>query len=330
MLKRISVLFLIIALVTIGSVAVAEPTPNAATDVGTIEKLIDALSSPDRVTWEQAIDQLTQIGLMAVPQLSQAARKKGEGLARWNAVNSLARIKAPESKPLLIELLRDEDSSIRGAACWGLSQIGGQDVSDVLLEFLRTSLEQKNWSDVQRATEAQRELPDKRAVPLLITCLDVIDKSIADHSFSQHAAESPPNYSFSHYAADALGKIGDPSASEALAKQLDLSVEYSASKDPWFLAAIAKTKGDKAVPYLVHYLVALVEKMRGQEIPEGTIGREARQTLHNISVYYSTLSALEAITKRKSGRKSDGATREETAENWSAWLKEWEKNQAKQ
>ena len=162
----------------------------------------------------------------------------------------------------------------------------------------------KKRSDIIRATEAQRELPDKRALPLLLKCLE-----------QQHDPYG--------YVAEALGKLGDPSASERLARQLRVNVGYVHSRDYLYLNAIKVTKGRKAAPLLVEYLRKLVVKMKGQDIqtlhkpPFGLRGSKNRQMATDRGNYRRTVSAMEAV----SGKKSVGGTREEVAEFWSKWLR---------
>ena len=125
-----------------------------------------------------------------------ASDKPQNDYARWQETLELARRKDPSTKPLLIQRLKDDYQLVRGAAAWGLSQIGGKDAQDALLDYLRASLKSKNGPDLERATEAERELPDKRAVDLLIKCL-------------QTELDGGLSPSIKSYAAEALGKIGD-------------------------------------------------------------------------------------------------------------------------
>ncbi len=252
--------------------------------------------------------QLRRLKKLSLLELSHIVTNRAQHKSvRWHATLELARRKEPASKPVLITSLKDDYHSVRGAAAWGLCQIGGRDAQDALLAFLRASLASRNWGDLTRATEAQKELPDKRALDLLMECLKV-------------AREKGHNYHFRYYAAEALGKIGDPKASLRLAQQLDLSIDYSMSRDYLYLDAIRKTKGRKATPVLIGYLDGLVTKMAGQSLKEHPRrrGRKARQVHCNFRVYGLTLSALEAVTGRKTGTGS----REDVAKDWKKWWKD--------
>ena len=260
-----------------------------------------------------ASDEEQRLKGLTIKQLSDiVSDKTKDNTTRWYATSELARRKEPSSKPLLITLLDDGDGDVRGAAAWGLCQIGGKDAQDALLAFLRTSLESGNWGDLPRATEAQKELPDKRALDLLIQCLNVTTKK----------GWTPD---FKGYAAEALGKIGDSKASLALAQQLDMSIDYSMSIDCLYLAAIRETKGKEATPILIDYLDRLVAKMVGEDLQKYRVfcGREARQVLYDFEVFALTVSTLESVTRRTSSQGS----REEVAHDWKEW---WKKRTSEQ
>ena len=267
------------------------------------------LAAMSTVLHAREIDEIDErLKTLPPEQLMALATDAAETKAvRWRATTELARRKHAPSAQLLIASLKDDYHAIRGAAAWGLSRIGGEDAQDALLEFLRRSLASRNWGDLARATEAQKELPDKRALDLLIECLNV-------------SKEEGRNYHFRYYAAEALGKIGDSKASLALARQLDLSVDYSMSRDYLYLDAVRKTKGEDSIGILVDYLNRLVVKMAGQTLQDYPMprGREARQVHYNFQVYGLTLSSLESITARKSSERS----REDVARDWKKWLKE--------
>jgi hypothetical protein len=224
---------------------------------------------------------------------------------RRRATAELARWKDPSTTPLLARLLKDDYDAVRASAAWGLCQIGGQEAQDALLEYLRTSLESHSWSDLTRATEAQEVLPDARALDLLIKCLNT---------------ENGGNSHF-RYTAKALGKIGNPKASVAIAHRLDVNIEYSMSLDYLYRDAIRKTKGREAVPILIDYLDRLVAKMAGQNPPElytldGWAGA-GRQAQYNNQVFLLVISALESTA----GRRTVGGSREEVSGDWKEWLK---------
>ena len=152
--------------------------------------------------------------------------------------------------------------------------MGGKDAQDALLDYLRASLKSKDGPDLARATEAERELPDKRAVDLLIKCLQTeMDRSLSPCIKS--------------YTAEALGKIGYPRSSIYLAHQLNIDLDYVVSLDYWYLEAIRKTKGADAVPLLVQYLDRLFRRWlvrtssnTGQMRVMNTTGRHNFQSIN--------------------------------------------------
>jgi hypothetical protein len=228
--------------------------------------------------------------------------------ARAGATSELARMNDPANVPLLISLLTNASPGIRGSASWGLCQLGGQPAQDALLDYLRTSVESHLYhalGDLTRATEAQKVLPDPRALDLLIACLN--DKE-ADSSARGYVAE-------------ALAKIGNPKASLPLAQQLEVTIEYSSSKDYLYLKGIKMTKGPEATSILIDYLNKLVVKMAVQNADPNvllsTSGAASRQARSNFEVYGLTLSALEVVT----GRKSVSGSREAVAQDWTKWWK---------
>jgi HEAT repeat protein len=245
--------------------------------------------------------------------MTESAAKAPDGSQhdydRWQETLELARRKDPSTKPILTQRLKDDYQLVRGAAAWGLSQIGGTDAQDALLDYLNASVTSKNGPDLLRATEAEKELPDKRAVNLLAKCLQI---------------ETDGGYIIKSYAAEALGKIGDSKSSIYLARQLNIDLDYVESRDYWYLKAIGQTKGAGALPLLVQYLDRFVQKMTGQDLSQYQTkeGHEYRQVEHNFRVYKLTVSALESIT----GRKSTAGSREEVGKDWKDW---WQKQSVK-
>ena len=91
------------------------------------------------------------------------------------------------------------------------------------------------------------------------------------------------------------------------------------SRDYLYLDAIRKTKGKKATPILIEYLDRLVTKMAGQSLKEQPMTRSwgGGPVHYNFRVYGLTLSALEAVT----GRKTSTGSREDVAKDWKKWWK---------
>jgi HEAT repeat protein len=215
-----------------------------------------------------------------------------------------------ESRASLIESLKAGN----GSAAWKLSQLGGQDASDALLDFLNACVQnipKTDCGNLARAVEAEKELPDKRALALLMKCLEI-----------GNTRYGCTGGGVKRDAIQALGKIGDPQASELLAQQLSPQTDYVTSIDYLTLDAIRNTGDQKAVPYLVHYFTTVSQRVHLEEpenppTPMVLRGREARQTQYNGQVYWKTLAALKAIT----GREGRGDTPQAQAEDWDRWLR---------
>ena len=144
-------------------------------------------------------------------------------------------------------------------------------------------------------------------------CHDLLIKSL-------DVGKKGSRYHFKMYAAKRSQRSEIRRASLPLARQLDLSRDYTESWDYIFLESVKATKGCTATPILIDYLDQLVLKMKGQELkklpgPGPARGREARQVAYNFSIFQRTISTLEAIT----GRKSDSGSREEVANGWRKW-----------
>ncbi len=273
--------------------AVQEPPQKS------IPQLISDLKSGNRSVAESAKWELGKRGKAAVPALI-ALVKDRTSPGRDLAVISLGIVKDPGTVSFLIQCLGDEDWHVRGRAAYSLSQIGGKEAKDALVTFLDKCLK-SDRINLTKATESLKELPDPRAFSSLLSIVRNVSKG------------KRKGYQVC-YAAQALGKIGDPQASEALVKLLDPAVPYSESWDYIYLEAIRRTKGQNAVPGLVAYLEAIVKKMKG--LPHDpvmkAIGAESRQQAHNYRVYVQTLACLEAI----SAKKSKGGTREKVLKYW--------------
>jgi HEAT repeat protein len=275
-----------------------------------IAELIGDLKGSDRELADAAMKELGTRGTVALPALV-ALVKDPSSPARDRAVISLGMIRNAGTTPFLIECLEDSDWQVRGRAAYALSQIGGQEARDALVKFLARCLKD-NGVNLTKAAESLKELPDARAFDSLMT---IVQEAIVSGRRGHHV----------YYAAEALGKIGDPRASGPLARLLNPNVPYHSSKDYLYLEAIHKTGGKEALPHLLAYLGALIDKMKGRpERPAPThnlpVGAENRQTAYEDRVYNQTVACLEAIT----GRKSEGATREEALEYWQRGAREFE------
>jgi len=288
-----------------------------------VNELVRDLASEDRKSAEAAMYELGRRGRPALATLTAHIRDP-KTKARDQAVICLGLINDPDTVPFLIECLRDEERTVRGRAAYALSQIGGEQARVELVAFLAKCLKDDTFN-LTKAAESLKELPDPRALPSL---LRIVEEA------SRGGGTGSRGYPV-RYAAQALGKIGDPRASGPIARLLDPAAPYSLSNDYLCLQAILGTKGKEALPSLVSYLGALVRKMEGQ--PElgplaghraallMTVGADNRQKSYNYDMYYQTLRCLEAL----SGQKPKGTTRQEALRFWQGCLAQWERKEGR-
>jgi HEAT repeat protein len=69
------------------------------------------------------------------------------------AARAAGELELSESLPALVELLREEDSEIRMAAAWSLSQIGGNGVEDALEDLLERTEDEDEIDLIENALE---------------------------------------------------------------------------------------------------------------------------------------------------------------------------------
>ena len=84
-----------------------------------IETLINTLSSLKDKPREGARHTLVAMGKAAVPSLIEALKKKNT-LTRWEAAKALGEIADPETAPVLVKALEDEEFDVRWLAAEGL------------------------------------------------------------------------------------------------------------------------------------------------------------------------------------------------------------------
>lgn len=281
------------------------------TEHKSIEQLVDLLKGDDRKLSDLAIDELTERGEKSATLLLPIAEDKNEDqFIRVRAIIALGRIKHKNSVPILINILSEENSYIKGNAAYALSRIGGEDAKNALHKFLTNSFE-KDYESLPSAAEAIKELPDKRAFPVLMKILEIAQEQ-KKMPENRNKEKDIVKDSTLRYAVEALGNIGDSRASVSIASFLDPEVTYDKSIDYLYLLAIYKTKGEQVIPYLISYLEATVKKLSGKQSPMISIGAENRQIIGDLMNYEKTVDCLEVIT----GQKSLGATREDVAMFW--------------
>jgi HEAT repeat protein len=91
---------------------IEEATPS-------LESLIFALSNHDDVARVKARHFLVTMGKAAVPSLTEAMKSKKD-LTRWEAAKTLGEIGDPQSAPVLVKALEDEEFDVRWLAAIGL------------------------------------------------------------------------------------------------------------------------------------------------------------------------------------------------------------------
>ncbi|MGH2582337.1 MAG: HEAT repeat domain-containing protein, partial [Anaerolineales bacterium] len=69
------------------------------------------------------------------------------------SAHAAGELELEEAVPVLIELLEDEESEVRVASAWALSQIGGQGVADVLQDTLDRAEDQDEIDLLEDALE---------------------------------------------------------------------------------------------------------------------------------------------------------------------------------
>ncbi len=87
-----------------------------------IETLINTLSTLRDKVRERARHSLVAMGKPAVPSLIKALKSK-KALIRWEAAKALEEIGDPETAPVLVEALEDDDFDVRWLAAEGLIKL---------------------------------------------------------------------------------------------------------------------------------------------------------------------------------------------------------------
>ncbi len=107
-----------------------------------VEPLIRLLNDPDRNVARHAANALTGIGVPAILPLTQAlANREQDEIVRWRSAYTLGMIGTPQALGALIQMLNDQSqpSYVRQGAVAGLSNFGGNQVVDTLIETLADS-----------------------------------------------------------------------------------------------------------------------------------------------------------------------------------------------
>lgn len=136
---------------------------------------------------------------LLIPHLTKNLESTNRSLRLWS-LYSLGRIgqsSAPdEVRTLLLKMLHDDDSDLRSAALWGLSQIPGTEITDTLLKILR------NDEEAYVRQNAVKYLGERRDTSLQVrqALLDAL-----------HETRAPNSILLRHAAIESLGQLGDAS-----------------------------------------------------------------------------------------------------------------------
>lgn len=287
--KLISVVVFAVVLACV--VRAQEPKSAEAKSIG---DLLTDLTGDDREIADLALDELGKNGKGAISTLITLA-ERGKPQNRVRAITVLARLKDRSVSQVLIEILKDDDDWIRGASAYALSQVGGEDAKTALLLYLSECLK-RDTNELRRATEAVMELPDERAIPLLLKVIEEKSKKADD----QHFLEYPVR---------ALGKLKSQAAAVPIAKLLDPNVSYQDSYDYYYLNALNEIGNRESAPYLIDYLIRLEKRIGSHEWFKGdendpsfwsSMGAGNRQRESDRRNFGMAVKCLESITGKPS------------------------------
>lgn len=238
---------------------------DAMTAQLTIEMLLDDLSHLDRGVRERAVKGLAEIGESAIPPLV-AYLNDQYNQSRNMAARALGLIGSPQAIPALSEALKDYDEIVRSVAAWALGQIGDKAAVPILLTATHDSKHCVRTRATSSLQQLGHDLPkpsggDEILIRQRITELRSRPQFTRDQAYQallqigQPAvgalitALSEPEPWARKAAADALGAIGDVSASEALKlvqkNDPDLIVRQAASLALQQLAVLDASTGVK-------------------------------------------------------------------------------------
>ncbi len=96
-----------------------------------IEELIKTFYGKDGIKRKKSRYELVKIGKPAIKYLSGLLKEPKEHI-RWEAIKTLSQIAAPESIPILIKALGNDDFDVRWLAAEGLIEIGKKSIKPLL------------------------------------------------------------------------------------------------------------------------------------------------------------------------------------------------------
>jgi len=192
-------------------------------DARAVEPLIQALKDKDSDVREKAAEALGKIGdTRAVEHLFQALKDDKDWDVRGKAAEALGEIGEPAVEPL-IQALKDEDSVVRRIAAEALGKTGDKRAVERLIQALKDKDEY--WVVRERAAEVLDEMgweprDDTEKVYYLIVKQEWLPE-LGESAVEPLIQALKDKYSeVGIRAAEALGKIGDKRAVEAVIKYL--------------------------------------------------------------------------------------------------------------
>ncbi len=237
-----------LAVETIGILGGAEVVPALLSVLGDDDWGVRAAAAS---ALESAADPRAVIGLIGVLSDSRPEVRKA-------AVTSLGRIGNPRAAQAVLRAVNDSDKTVRLAALKALGRLRAAHVDRALLDRARRAGAQ---SERVAATAALGALGTRRAAAALVSLLAGPDLAVRREAALQLGAMGKVATSSllarlssvdckpweAKLVVEALGKIGDPSASAGLVRELG----RSRLPDTVVLSALARCADWKAVPFLV-------------------------------------------------------------------------------
>jgi HEAT repeat protein len=158
-----------------------------------IQELVVRLGDPNACVRTKVSDALASIGENAVPALLQAL-KSSDIYVRYHAVDALAKIGPinPKMVSILISVLHDPNSRVRGCAAIALYRVNTPVVSNVLQEYRQEYLQR------ERQRERTLQLKEKADMKRLWTKSEIVAPLPADDE-NRYASELEYGYSFYGY-----------------------------------------------------------------------------------------------------------------------------------
>jgi HEAT repeat protein len=162
-----------------------------------IPGVVQALQDQNAGVRRSGVDALGQLGLeAAIPGVVQALQDQNADV-RWSGVDALGQLGSEAAIPGLLQALQDQNAGVRRSAVEGLGKIRRQAVLDPLINSLKY-----RGPDIRKiAAESLGNLASQMEISSLNQALVVL--TLMDAAQDKYIAVR-------RYAAEALGKIGNP------------------------------------------------------------------------------------------------------------------------